>query len=80
MARCCADRVDGSRGGLAEQMLELGGDLFDQVKVGRVFWQEEQLGADGTDDLANALLLSLSRLSKMMISPGRRTGRRTFSM
>jgi hypothetical protein len=29
-----ADRLDGSRGSLAEQMLELGKDLFDRVQVG----------------------------------------------
>ena len=34
-------------------MLELGKDLFDRVQVGRVFWQEEQFGADLTDELAN---------------------------
>lgn len=53
MADCGADRVDGSRRGFAEQVLELGKDLFDRVEVGRVFWQEEELGADGADELAN---------------------------
>lgn len=38
------DRVDGSRGSFAEQVLEHGKDLFDRIQVGRVFWQEEQFG------------------------------------
>ncbi|MGY4473638.1 hypothetical protein ACVILL_001052 [Bradyrhizobium sp. USDA 3364] len=63
MADCGADRVDGSRGSFAEQVLELGKDLFDRVQVGRVFWQEEEFGADRTDELA-ALLLWLPRLSQ----------------
>jgi len=53
MADCGADRVDGSRGSFAEQVLELGKDLFDRVQVGRVFWQEEEFGADRTDEMAN---------------------------
>jgi len=53
MADCGADCVDGSRGSFAEQVLELGKDLFDRVQVGRVFWQEEQFCADRTDEVAN---------------------------
>lgn len=53
MADCGADRIDGSGGSFAEQMLELGKYLFDRVQVGRVLWQEEQFGADRTDELAN---------------------------
>lgn len=53
MADCGADRVDGSRGSFAKQVLELGKDLFNRVQVGRVFWQEEELGADRTDELAS---------------------------
>lgn len=34
-------------------MFELGKDLFDRVQVGRVFWQEEQLGSDGANELAH---------------------------
>ena len=30
-------------------MFELGEDLLDGVQVGRVFWQEDQLGSDGAD-------------------------------
>src|SRR5882757_8820686 len=48
-----ADRIDGSCGCLSEQVLELGEDLFDRVQVGRVLWQEEQLGSDGADKLTH---------------------------
>ena len=58
MADCGADCVGGSRGSLAEQVLELGKDLFDRVQVGRVFWQEEQFGADRTDELANSFAVT----------------------
>src|SRR5215468_2586042 len=34
-------------------MLELGKDLLDWVQVRRVFWKEEEFGADRTDELAN---------------------------
>jgi hypothetical protein len=34
-------------GGLAQQVLELGEDLFDRVQVRRVFRQEEELGLRG---------------------------------
>jgi hypothetical protein len=50
---CGADRVDGSRGSFAQQVLELGKNLFDRIQVGRVFWQEEELGAHRTDKLTN---------------------------
>ena len=45
LADCGPDGLDGSRGGFAQQVLELGEDLLDGVQVGRVFRQEEQLGA-----------------------------------
>jgi len=47
----------GSRGGFAQQMLELGEDLLDGVQVGRVFRQEEELGAGGAYGSANGLSL-----------------------
>ena len=53
MADCGADRIDGSRGGFSDEVLELGKDLFDRVQIGRVFWQEEEFGADRTDELTN---------------------------
>jgi hypothetical protein len=31
---CLADGIDGARGSFAQQMLELGGNLFDGVQVG----------------------------------------------
>ena len=43
----------GPCGGLSEQMLELSKDLFDRVQVGRVFWEEEQLGSGGAYELAH---------------------------
>ncbi|MSO93518.1 MAG: N-acetyltransferase [Rhodospirillales bacterium] len=46
-----------ARGGLAQQVLELGEDLFDGVQVWGVFWQEEQLGAGRSDGLTNGLSL-----------------------
>lgn len=52
-----ADRIDGSRGSFAEQVLELGKYLFDLVQVGRIFWREKQLSADRTNEQANCLLL-----------------------
>ena len=50
-----ADCFDCSRGGFSQQMLELGEDLFDRVQVGRVFWQEEELGAGGADERPHRL-------------------------
>ena len=44
---CFADRskdsFDRARCGVAQQVLELGEDLFDRVQIGRVFGEEEQL-------------------------------------
>ena len=47
-----ANGLERSRGGLSEQMLELGEDLLDGVEVRGVFGQEEQLGARRADQLA----------------------------
>jgi hypothetical protein len=52
-ADCGAHGVDSSSGGLSDEMLEFGKDLFDGVQVGRVFWQEEELGADGANELTH---------------------------
>jgi hypothetical protein len=46
-----ANGFDGSRGGLSQEVLELGEDLFDRVQVGGVFRQEEELGAHRADEL-----------------------------
>ena len=40
-----ADGIGGAARGFAQQVFELGEELFDGVQVGGVFWQEEQLGA-----------------------------------
>ena len=41
-ANCGADGFDGSRGGFAQEVFELGEDLIDQVQVRGVFRQEER--------------------------------------
>ena len=41
VADCVADGVGGSLGGFAQEVLELGEELFDGVQVGGVFRQEE---------------------------------------
>src|SRR5215213_2765611 len=50
-------RLDGSLVGFTQQGLELGKDLLDRVKVGRIRRQEEQLGAGGADQPADRLAL-----------------------
>src|SRR3979490_3487447 len=52
-ADCDADSFGRGRGGLAQQVLELGEDLFDRVQVRRVFRQEEELGPGCADELAH---------------------------
>src|SRR5882757_2877018 len=52
-ADCDADSFGRARGGLAQQVLELGEDLFDRVQVRRAFWQEEELGPGCADELAH---------------------------
>jgi len=37
------DGVKGSRRRFAQEMLELGEDLFDRIEIGRVFGEKEQL-------------------------------------
>jgi hypothetical protein len=44
---------DGSGRGFAQEMLELGEHLLDRVQIGRVFGQEEELGAGRPESLAN---------------------------
>lgn len=60
LANCRADRINGSRGGLSEQVLELGKDLLDGVQVRRVFWQEESLAPTERMSWRTALLLWLA--------------------
>jgi hypothetical protein len=52
-ADCDADGFGRARGGLPQQVLELGEDLFDWVQVRRVFRQEEELGPGCPDELAH---------------------------
>ena len=55
---------------LRKQVLELGEDLLDGVQVGRVFGQEEQLGAGRADGPTHGPPLWLPRLSMTTMSPG----------
>src|ERR1700694_1876832 len=52
-ADCNAEGCGRARGVLAQQVLELGEDLFDRVQVRRVFRQEEELGPGCADELAH---------------------------
>lgn len=57
----CADRFpdifDGTLLSLAQHRLELGENLFDRIEVGRVGWQEQKMGAGGSDRGANGFTL-----------------------
>src|SRR2546430_14421807 len=48
-----ANSFDRSGGKFSQEVLELGEDLLDGVQVGRVFGQEEELGACRTDELTH---------------------------
>ena len=75
-----ADGFDGSRGGFAQQVLELGEDLLDGVQVGRVFRQEEQLGAGCADGLANGFALVAAEIvHDDDVAGPQASGARTFS-
>ena len=41
--------LDGALGGLAQQGLELGEDLFDGIEIGAVGRQEDQMGSGRAD-------------------------------
>jgi hypothetical protein len=56
-ADCDADGFGRARGGLAQQVLELGEDLFDRVQVRRVSRQEEELGPAARMSWRTALAL-----------------------
>lgn len=66
MANCGADRVDGSGGSFAEQVLEFGEDLFDRVQIRRVFWQEEEFCADRADELTNCFALVTAEVTRRL--------------
>jgi len=57
LSDCGADGLDGSGCSLTQQMLELGEDLLNQVQIGRIFRQEDQLCASGADEAANGFIL-----------------------
>jgi len=50
---CFVEGVDRARPGVAQQVFELCEDLLDRVQIGRVFGQEQQLGASRSDRLPN---------------------------
>ena len=69
-----------ARGGFAQQVLELGEDLLDRVQIGRVFRQEEELGAGGADGVAHRLALVAAEIVHDDDVAGRASvGTRTFS-
>jgi hypothetical protein len=49
------NRVEGPWFVLSDERLQLGEDLLDRVEVGRIFGQEEQAGAGGSDCLPHGL-------------------------
>jgi hypothetical protein len=51
------DGFAGARGGLAQEVFDLGEDLLDRVQVRRVFRQEEELGAGRADEWRTELAL-----------------------
>jgi hypothetical protein len=46
-----ADGVDRSCGSFAQQCFELGKDLLDRIEIGRLFGQEDEMGACRADRL-----------------------------
>jgi len=57
MANRGGDGVEASRCSFAQEVLQLGEELFDRIEVGRVFRQEEQLGAGGTNGTSDRVPL-----------------------
>jgi hypothetical protein len=62
-------RLDFARLGVAQQVLQLGEDLFDGLEVGAVWRQEDEVSAFGADGIAAALPLWLPRLSRWRCRP-----------
>ena len=56
------DGFDGACRHFAQQMLQLGEDLFDRVRIGRVFGKEEQFGARCSDRPANGFPLVAAKI------------------
>lgn len=63
----CSDAVveglDGARRGFSKPVFELGKDLLDGVEIGTVWRQEEELGADAADGLANGPSLMAAKIT-----------------
>ena len=74
-----ADGVDGSLAGFAQEVLELGEELFDGVGSGEYFGRKNSLAPADRTARRTALPLCEPRLSRMTMSPGRRDGTSTFS-
>ena len=49
------NRVEGPWLGLSDEGLQLGEDLLDRIEVGRIFGEEEEVGAGGSDRVAHGL-------------------------
>ena len=56
------DRFDGSLFGFTEERFEFGEHLFDWVEIGRVWRQEQQVRASGTDQLTHLAALVRSEI------------------
>jgi len=70
------DGVEVPRGGFAQQVFQLGEDLLDGVQIGRVFRQEEELGAGRADGMANgAALVAAEIVEDDECRPVSRSGR-----
>lgn len=57
-----ADGIGSSRRCLAEQVLELGEDLLNRIEIRRVFRQEDQFGADRSDEAAHGFTLMAAEI------------------
>ena len=49
------NRVEGPWLGLSDERLQFGEDLLDRIEVGRIFGEEEEAGAGGSDRLPHGL-------------------------
>ena len=70
---------DSSCSGFALHVLEFGEDLLDQVQVGGIFRQEEQLGVNRADQCSYGLTFVATEIVHDEMSPGVRVGSRTLS-
>ena len=49
------NRVEGPWLGLSDERLQFGEDLLDRIEVGRIFGEEEEAGAGGSDRVPHGL-------------------------